>query len=154
MNDKLAIVFHIGTISTDIVKSIPLNLPKIIYTPPKAVFFYIITLCIIFLYIFSWNNPRLGSVLFSYNGWKMIWPNDKIICKIKQSTRLQIWSRSYSIVQHSEKWMRRVKLMKSKLMTRTQQQKMMMWRRAPTQQARHVCSYRSVGSGQIFCSLS
>ena len=22
----------------------------------------------------------------------MIWPNDQIICKIKQSTRLQIWS--------------------------------------------------------------
>ena len=67
MNDKLAVVSHIGNISTDIVKSIPLNFPKIIYTPPKL-FFYIITLCIIFLYIFSWNNPRLGSVFFSYNG--------------------------------------------------------------------------------------
>ena len=149
MNDKLAIVFHIGTISTGIVKSIPLIFQKIFIRLTPKLFFYHFSLC-----IFSWNNPRLGSVFFSYNGWKMIWPNDQIICKIKQSTRLQIWSRSYSIVQHSEKWMRRVKLMKSKLMTRTQQQKMMMWRRAPTQQARHVCSYRSVGSGQIFCSLS
>ena len=55
MNDKLAIVFHIGTISTDIVKSIPLNFPKIIYTPRPKLFFYIITLCIMYhfsLYIF------------------------------------------------------------------------------------------------------
>ena len=52
MNDKLAIVFHIGTISTDIVKSIPLNLPKIIYTPPIAVFLYYNIMYHFSLYIF------------------------------------------------------------------------------------------------------
>ena len=53
MNDKLAIVFHIGTISTGIVKSIPLNFPKNIYTPNSlAVFLYHNIMYHFSLYIF------------------------------------------------------------------------------------------------------
>ena len=75
MNDKLAIVFHIGTISaewhfiptvyysTDIVKSIPLNFPKIIYTPPKLFFLYYNIMYHFSLYIFM-EYSKIGLCIF------------------------------------------------------------------------------------------